>query len=132
MKEAAFWFWQIVNLAAWWLTLEAAYQAAATWWSGAPVTPASVLKIVAFGLIAALLAWQWPPVLKGVPPAWWVRLAVVVSLWFLMLDRIADIIATAWREGPVGFGPIGSALIFAVVVAVVTWFVAPRHPLTGD
>ncbi len=132
LKDAAFWFRQIANLAVWWLTLEAVYQAAARLWTGSPITPAAVLKILVFGLLAAVLAWRWPPAVKGAPPLWWVRLALVVALWFVLVGRIGDIIATAWQEGAVGFGPIGSAMVMAVVVAAVTWLLAPRKPLTGD
>lgn len=127
VKDAVFWLRQIVHLALWWLTLEAVYHVAASWWTGAPVTAGAVLKIFAFALLAALLAWKWPPAVAQADPVWWARLAVSVYLWFAVLERFWSALAAARADDASRLAPVGSAVVFAMIVALVTWFVLPRH-----
>lgn len=115
-----------MNVASWWLALQAAVELLVRIWSPDPVTAGVVAKVLAFGAAAFLITWKWPPRVQGVTAAWWVRVAVVVALWFLVLERIGGVVATAWRQGTVDFTPIGSTMIFTVVVAVITGLIAPR------
>lgn len=131
LRQTAFWFRQTANVASWWLALQALVDLIGRTWSPDPVTVGVVAKPIVFGLAAALITWKWPPRIEGVPVAWWIRFTVVLGLWFLVLDRIWGIIATTWRHGAVGFTSIGNTIVFGIVAAVVTWFVAPR-PLAGD
>src|SRR5690606_22102196 len=93
----------------------------------APVTAGAVLKIFAFALLAALLAWKWPPAVAQADPVWWARLAVSVYLWFAVLERFWSALAAARADVASRLAPVGGAVVFAMIVVLVTWFVLPRH-----
>ncbi|REJ31809.1 MAG: hypothetical protein DIU83_10960 [Bacillota bacterium] len=60
-------------------------------------------------------------------PVWWARLAVSVYLWFAVLERFWSALAAARADDASRLAPVGSAVVFAMIVALVTWFVLPRH-----
>lgn len=120
---SSFWLRQVVNGLFWWVALGAAGEAM---FRGGNVF-ASVTKAVAFVALAAFVTWKFPPYTAGLSPLWWGRFVLALGLWLAALDRFWNVVADGWRAGSVPFSAIGSAMVFALVVGVVGWFVLPRE-----
>lgn len=126
-----FWFRQTVNVVFWWFALSTVWSLFAGTAQRGGITVTDVLKVVFFVLLAAGVTWRLPPYVVGLSATWWMRFALSVTLWMFVLDRFWSIIASAWRGGNASFSQVSSAVLFALVVTVVTWYVMPRTTSRG-